>query len=372
MPPRVARFTNPKAGRRKEMFSWCKLTLNLLLLCCAFLRTLYALDEQVMEDHRFLKGRSRGSYSSRSSSYSSRSYSSSSSSGSDSDDIIVVFVILIIALAVLCFVIYACQKQSSTEAFYKALTNAKDIVKKSSTQYSAILTQDSSVGTEARDKSTSPTSGKYHCRYFEDGKYLNAETTFKFTPSEDGNGWNITGYGRDDDGGFTITEGFVSSSSGEATQEAGLPLSGKTMNAYWVEKALDAPSFLVLNTGTFQFEDNTFTGGWKACNGKQSRYLGFHLVDPERPPARESARDENSKSTDAPGLVEAMRVAVNRKNEEQQGNLAKDNDIFIPEPFRNQGHNMSVNTVGPSQRQDQSETPMHTSANYQLLGNSST
>ncbi|KAL7579061.1 hypothetical protein ACA910_019099 [Epithemia clementina (nom. ined.)] len=109
---------------------------------------------------------------------------------------------------------------------------------------------------------TGPTSGTYRFTYYKDGLPFQSTSHLRFEPSDtDAKTWKIFGHGKDADGEFSITEGSVSGSTG---------------NAQWVEKSKDR---LVLNTGTFNFVNNKFSGGWKLSNHRGEATLhDFQLL----------------------------------------------------------------------------------------------
>ena len=95
-----------------------------------------------------------------------------------------------------------------------------------------------------------PTSGTYFGLYQEGTLSCHGKTNMAFHPEERGTsaGWKITGEGKDADGKFQITEGWVA----------------PTGKAYWVESQEWRQ---ILNTGIFDFAEGTYRGRWYADNG---------------------------------------------------------------------------------------------------------
>jgi len=162
-----------------------------------------------------------------------------------------------------------------------------------------------------------PKSGLYNVIYIEEGREMNAETHLNFTLDKIDNCYTLSGKSKDADGETQIMDGRAS-------------LGGK---AWWKERNISGSvGMQVLNTGTFNYQDNTFQGRWSASTGVSGSFKSFLLV-------REDANSSNDLEEGVGDPIQAQPV-INAYPVEQSPPI--ENKQESPKPLENKEESTSI------------------------------
>merc|ERR1712150_46719 len=101
----------------------------------------------------------------------------------------------------------------------------------------------------------------YTMSYSDRGRICSGSVTLTF--EDQGNGYDVSGFIKDDDGKSDITEGFAAYDG----------------TAYWKDTCVEGDVGLsVLSKGKFNYKTGVFTGTWESSTGVSGVYNTFHPV----------------------------------------------------------------------------------------------
>lgn len=144
-----------------------------------------------------------------------------------------------------------------------------------------------------------PYSGQYSTTFVEAGVTHNATLNLTFTPDLQGNGFKLSGEGRDIDGDTVIEDGH---SNFDGT-------------AWWKERNTSGVVGLqVLSRGRFDFQQRTFQGTWMASSMVNGSYISFVAMTQEQPrlhqPYASTIGADYPTATVVPGAATAYQTSI--------------------------------------------------------------